>query len=196
VRKNTAKEEEVASSATFTRPLCSRPCCVCLPSPPASSSRAFRQDRQTAVRRPLAARNQTRRGEQVVLHFCLQLWPRQREITPGISGSSIFGLRLIRPSPSRPRGLRKIADALSGTAWIVLFGFLLAIPLMAMHLYARPSRAPRIAKTRTHGPDREPIDPPVLAPAEFSPWISPPTRSIAARFRRAARLAQFRRSTF
>jgi hypothetical protein len=34
-------------------------------------------------------------------------------------------------------GLQKITEARSGTAWIVLFALLLAMPLMAMHVYAR-----------------------------------------------------------
>ena len=41
-------------------------------------------------------------------------------------------------------GLYRITDALSGTAWIVLFGLLLAMPLMAMHLYARVHIEPTI----------------------------------------------------
>jgi hypothetical protein len=68
---------------------------------------------------------------------------------------------------------------------------------------SRRSRAPTIARTRTHGPDRERRSPPTFEPAESSPWIvgpiiahtaTPPPRSIAAIFRRAAQQAQFRRS--
>jgi hypothetical protein len=41
-------------------------------------------------------------------------------------------------------GLHKIADALLGAAWIVFFALLLAIPLMAVHLYARVYIEPTI----------------------------------------------------
>jgi hypothetical protein len=41
-------------------------------------------------------------------------------------------------------GLYKITDALSGTAWIVLFALLLTVPLMAMHLYGRAYIEPTI----------------------------------------------------
>jgi hypothetical protein len=41
-------------------------------------------------------------------------------------------------------GQYKITDALSGTAWIVLFALLLTILLMAMHLYARGYIEPTI----------------------------------------------------
>jgi hypothetical protein len=40
--------------------------------------------------------------------------------------------------------LNEITDAISGTAWVVLFALLLAIPLMAMHLYARVYIEPTI----------------------------------------------------
>ena len=40
--------------------------------------------------------------------------------------------------------LYKITDALSGTVWIVFFAFLLALPLMVMHLYAQVYTEPTI----------------------------------------------------
>jgi hypothetical protein len=41
-------------------------------------------------------------------------------------------------------GTHEITGALSDTVWIVLFGLLLAIPLMAMHVYARAYLEPAV----------------------------------------------------
>jgi hypothetical protein len=46
-------------------------------------------------------------------------------------------IEALQPMARNFDGLYKITDALSGTAWIVLFALLLTIPLMAMHLYPR-----------------------------------------------------------
>jgi hypothetical protein len=105
-------------------------------------------------------------------------------------------------------GLYKITAALAGTAWIVLFALLLTIPLMAMHLYARAYIEPTIessddCKDPNARPGSRAESPPAFEPAESSPWIvgsiiahtsTPPTRPIAAIFRRAAQQTQFQRS--
>jgi hypothetical protein len=53
-------------------------------------------------------------------------------------------IEALQPMTRTFDGLDKITDALSGTAWMVLFALLLTIPLMATHFYARAYIEPTI----------------------------------------------------